>query len=178
MKTPHDQCQPMTFTPTTEELASFDAYVSYMESQGAHRAGVAKIVPPKGWVARRAGYDPTKIDMKIGTPIRQILATTPTVTGAFITQTDQKSSLSLTLTDYYELANSGKHLPPRYNSHDELERLYWQQVADDNPSSSPYKFELQGTLTDADQALLNMAKLPSILSGGKLEMEIICPNKV
>jgi len=174
MKTPQDQCQPMTFTPTTEELASFDAYVSYMESQGAHRAGVAKIVPPKSWVARRAGYDPTKIDIKIGTPIRQILATTPKVTGAFITQTDQKSSLSLTLTDYYELANSGKHLPPRYNSHDELERLYWQQVAEDRPASSPYKFEVQGTLTDADQALLNMAKLPSILSGFYEETPEIC----
>jgi len=172
MKQLHDQHQPMTFYPSYEELASFEAYVAYMESQGAHKAGIAKIVPPKGWVARKAGYDPTKIDMKIGTPVSQVVSTTPTALGAFTTRTEH-TSLSLTLTDYYELATSGKHLPPRYNSHDELERLYWQQVAEDLPAT-PVKAEVQGTLIDTEQAVFNMARLPNILSELHEETSEVC----
>lgn len=29
---------------------NFAKYVQYMESQGAHKAGVAKIIPPKGTI--------------------------------------------------------------------------------------------------------------------------------
>lgn len=33
----------MTFYPTVEEFKDFSRYVAYMESQGAHRAGLAKV---------------------------------------------------------------------------------------------------------------------------------------
>lgn len=33
----------MTFTPSKEEFKDFVRYVAYMESQGAHRAGMAKV---------------------------------------------------------------------------------------------------------------------------------------
>lgn len=33
----------MTFYPTVEEFKNFSRYIAYMESQGAHRAGLAKV---------------------------------------------------------------------------------------------------------------------------------------
>ena len=38
----------MVFRPTMHEFKNFSKYIQYMESQGAHKAGVAKIIPPKG----------------------------------------------------------------------------------------------------------------------------------
>ena len=40
--------QIMVFRPTMKEFKNFSKYVKYMESQGAHKGGVAKIIPPKG----------------------------------------------------------------------------------------------------------------------------------
>lgn len=36
-------CKIMTFRPTMEEFKDFNKYVAYIESQGAHRAGLAKV---------------------------------------------------------------------------------------------------------------------------------------
>lgn len=36
-------CKIMTFRPTMEEFKDFNRYVAYIESQGAHRAGLAKV---------------------------------------------------------------------------------------------------------------------------------------
>ena len=33
----------MTFRPTMEEFKDFAKYIKYMESQGAHKAGLAKV---------------------------------------------------------------------------------------------------------------------------------------
>lgn len=33
----------MTFYPTMEEFKNFSRYVAYIESQGAHKAGLAKV---------------------------------------------------------------------------------------------------------------------------------------
>lgn len=37
-------CKIMTFRPTMEEFRDFNKYLVYMESQGAHRAGLAKVI--------------------------------------------------------------------------------------------------------------------------------------
>lgn len=42
----------MVFRPTYEEFKDFKKYIDYMESQGAHKAGLAKVVPPPEWVPR------------------------------------------------------------------------------------------------------------------------------
>lgn len=39
-------CKIMTFRPTLEEFRDFGKYVAYIESQGAHRAGLAKVSSP------------------------------------------------------------------------------------------------------------------------------------
>lgn len=36
-------CKIMTFRPSMEEFKDFNQYLVYMESQGAHRAGLAKV---------------------------------------------------------------------------------------------------------------------------------------
>lgn len=37
-------CKIMTFRPTMEEFREFNRYLAYMESKGAHRAGLAKVI--------------------------------------------------------------------------------------------------------------------------------------
>ncbi len=37
----------MTFRPTMEEFKDFSAYIKYMESQGAHNVGLAKVWNPR-----------------------------------------------------------------------------------------------------------------------------------
>jgi len=71
-----------TFAPTMEEFQNLTALIRHMESCGAHRAGIAKIRVPEGWVARRQGYRPSEIDLEIQAPVQQTL--TPTsIDGAF-----------------------------------------------------------------------------------------------
>jgi len=163
MEASHDQTKPMTFYPTLEELARFDQYVAGLESQGVHKAGVAKIVPPKNWVARKAGYDLADVNKEIKNPVKQITSSLKVTPGGFITQNKQSSS-SLSLPEYHRLATSPKHLPPSHTSQDELEQLYWKEVTEDKSPKVTSRAELQATLTDASQTVFNMARLSSILS--------------
>ena len=165
MEPPRDQTKPITFYPTLEELARFDQYVAGMESKGAHKAGVAKIVPPKNWVARKAGYDLADVNKDIKTPVKQITSSLKVTSRAFITQNKQSSTTSLSIPEYHRLATSPKNLPPSHASLDELEQLYWKEVTEDRAPSVTIRAEVQATLTDASQAVLNMASLSSIISG-------------
>ncbi len=38
-----NSCKIMTFRPTMEEFKDFGKYIAYIETQGAHRAGLAKV---------------------------------------------------------------------------------------------------------------------------------------
>ena len=135
---------PMTFYPTMEQFASFDTYVAYMESQGAHKAGIARIVPPKEWIARKAGYEPSEIDIIIDSPVKQNIANTK-VPGAFTTIGD-RSIPSFTLPEYLRLATSPKYLTPSHSSYDELEKLYWHQNQDPSLPSPIYGADVQVSL--------------------------------
>ncbi len=46
MSPPHHSSSPkiMVFRPTLEEMKDFPAYIAHMESVGAHKAGIAKVV--------------------------------------------------------------------------------------------------------------------------------------
>uniref|UniRef100_A0A915JG21 [histone H3]-trimethyl-L-lysine(9) demethylase n=1 Tax=Romanomermis culicivorax TaxID=13658 RepID=A0A915JG21_ROMCU len=60
------------FRPTMEEFSDFARYVEYIESKGAHLAGIAKIIPPSEWKPRRVGYDGEDIlNFRIVSPIDQ-----------------------------------------------------------------------------------------------------------
>ena len=132
-------------------------------SQGSHKAGIARIVPPKNWTARKAGYDPAEVDIIIEKPVKQNIAITE-VAGAFTTIAD-RSVPPFTLPEYLRLATNPKYLTPSHSSYEELEQLYWQQNLDASLPFPIYGADVQATLTDPDQTVFNMPKLPSILSG-------------
>ena len=144
-----DQYQPMTFRPTMDELTSFVDYVSYMEKQGAHKAGVAKIIPPKSWIARKAGYDSGKLNTKMGSLIAHNISDAVRVPGCFMTELEP-SGTSVTLAAYQQLAVTAKHLPPKHTCYNELEHPYWKAG-----SLTASTAKVQGT----DSELINLAFL-------------------
>ncbi|XP_073688515.1 uncharacterized protein [Garra rufa] len=91
----------MTFRPTMEEFKDFGKYVAYIETQGAHRAGLAKVIPPKEWKPRRS-YE-TIEEMVIPAPIMQVVTGQ---SGLFTQYNIQKKSM--TVGEYRKLANSKK----------------------------------------------------------------------
>ena len=64
----------MTFRPSYEEFKDFPKYIEYMESRGAHLAGLAKIKPPPEWQPRKSGYNIDQINMTIPAPICQVVS--------------------------------------------------------------------------------------------------------
>ena len=66
----------MTFEPNLEEFANLTRLLQYIESRGAHHAGITKIRPPAEWVARARGYQPADIQLEIPAPVMQTIAPT------------------------------------------------------------------------------------------------------
>lgn len=64
----------MVFRPSLEEFKNFSDYIDYMESKGAHLAGVAKVIPPPEWTPRKSGYNIDEINMTIPAPICQLVS--------------------------------------------------------------------------------------------------------
>jgi jumonji domain-containing protein 2 len=91
------------FRPTYDEFKDFPKYIDYIESMGAHKIGLAKIIPPKEWIARRGGYDDLD-GFKISSPISQ------RVTGreGIYTQYNIQQK-SMKLKEFQKLANSSKY---------------------------------------------------------------------
>uniref|UniRef100_A0A7N8XTY8 Lysine-specific demethylase 4B n=1 Tax=Mastacembelus armatus TaxID=205130 RepID=A0A7N8XTY8_9TELE len=146
-------CKIMTFRPTMEEFRDFNQYLVYMESQGAHRAGLAKVIPPKGWKPRRT-YDDID-DLMIDAPIQQMVAGQ---SGLFTQYNIQKKPLSVQ--EFRRLANSDMHCTPRYLNYEDLERKYWKNLTFVSPI---YGADVSGTLYDEDVEEWNIGHLNSIL---------------
>uniref|UniRef100_A0A8C7PL00 [histone H3]-trimethyl-L-lysine(9) demethylase n=1 Tax=Oncorhynchus mykiss TaxID=8022 RepID=A0A8C7PL00_ONCMY len=143
----------MTFHPTTEEFQNFSRYIAYMESQGAHKAGLAKIVPPKDWKPRKS-YDDID-DLVIPAPIQQVVTGQ---SGLFTQYNIQKKPM--TVREFRKTANSDKFCSPRYTDFEELERKYWKNVTFNPPI---YGADVNGTLYDPDVTDWNIGKLSTIL---------------
>ncbi|XP_075318875.1 lysine-specific demethylase 4C-like isoform X7 [Odontesthes bonariensis] len=146
-------CKIMTFRPTMEEFKDFNQYLAYMESQGAHRAGLAKVIPPKGWKPRRT-YDDID-DLMIDAPIQQMVAGQ---SGLFTQYNIQKKPLSVQ--EFRRLANSDMYCTPRYLNYEDLERKYWKNLTFVSPI---YGADVSGSLYDEDVEEWNIGHLNSIL---------------
>ncbi|XP_055015678.1 lysine-specific demethylase 4C-like [Boleophthalmus pectinirostris] len=144
-------CKIMTFRPTMEEFKDFNQYLVYMESQGAHRAGLAKVIPPKGWKPRRTYDDIDDLDA----PIQQMVAGQ---SGLFTQYNIQKKPLSVQ--EFRRLANSDMYCTPRYLNYEDLERKYWKNLTFVSPI---YGADVGGSLYDEDVEEWNIAHLNSIL---------------
>uniref|UniRef100_A0A4W5NMQ4 [histone H3]-trimethyl-L-lysine(9) demethylase n=1 Tax=Hucho hucho TaxID=62062 RepID=A0A4W5NMQ4_9TELE len=143
----------MTFHPTAEEFQNFRRYIAYMEYQGAHQAGLAKVVPPKDWKPRKS-YDDID-DLVIPAPIQQVVTGQ---SGLFTQYNIQKKPM--TVREFRKMANSDKFCSPRYADFEELERKYWKNVTFNSPI---YGADVNGTLYDPDVTDWNIGKLNTIL---------------
>ncbi|KAB1272416.1 Lysine-specific demethylase 4D [Camelus dromedarius] len=112
----------MTFRPTTEEFQDFNKYIAYMESQGAHRAGLAKVIPPKGWKARQT-YDDID-DILIATPLQQVV----TGKAGVFTQYHRKKKKPWNVSEYRRLTNSDRYQTPLY-----YDLMIWSANTENTP---------------------------------------------
>uniref|UniRef100_A0A3B5AM62 [histone H3]-trimethyl-L-lysine(9) demethylase n=1 Tax=Stegastes partitus TaxID=144197 RepID=A0A3B5AM62_9TELE len=143
----------MTFTPSKEEFKNFGRYIAYMESQGAHRAGMAKVIPPKGWKPRKT-YDDID-DLVIPAPIQQVVTGQ---SGLFTQYNIQKKPM--TVHEFRKTSNMDKFCSPRYVDFDELERKFWKNLTFNPPL---YGADVSGTLYDPDVTEWNIGRLNTIL---------------
>ncbi|XP_042319208.1 lysine-specific demethylase 4A isoform X2 [Sceloporus undulatus] len=143
----------MTFHPTVEEFKNFSRYIAYIESQGAHRAGLAKVVPPKEWKPRR-WYDDID-DVSIPAPIQQVVTGQ---SGLFTQYNIQKKPM--TVREFRRIANSDKYCTPRYTDFEDLERKYWKNLTFNAPI---YGADVNGTLYDKHIDEWNIGHLNTIL---------------
>ncbi|KAM8986858.1 lysine-specific demethylase 4B isoform 2-T2 [Ara ararauna] len=156
-------CKIMTFRPTLEEFRDFGKYIAYMESQGAHRAGLAKVIPPKEWKPRKT-YDDID-DMIIPAPIQQVVTGQ---SGLFTQYNIQKKPM--TVGEYRRLANSEKYCTPRHQDFEDLERKYWKNLTFVSPI---YGADISGSLYDADVEEWNIGNLNTLLDMVEHECGII-----
>uniref|UniRef100_A0A8D3BPJ3 [histone H3]-trimethyl-L-lysine(9) demethylase n=1 Tax=Scophthalmus maximus TaxID=52904 RepID=A0A8D3BPJ3_SCOMX len=143
----------MTFYPTAEQFKNFSRYIAYVESQGAHKAGLAKIVPPKEWKPR-GSYDDID-ELVIPAPIQQVVTGQ---SGLFTQYNIQKKSM--TVREFRKIANSDKFCSPHYDDFEELERKYWKNVTFNPPI---YGADVNGSLYDPEIKEWNISHLDTIL---------------
>ncbi|XP_071472992.1 lysine-specific demethylase 4D-like [Marmota flaviventris] len=158
MKSAHSSTQTssstiMTFHPTMEEFSDFNNYIAYMESQGAHRAGLAKVIPPKEWRARQS-YDDVS-DILIATPLQQVVSGK----AGMFTQYHKKKK-AMTVREYHLLADSEKYRTPLHLNFEDLERKYWKNRLYDSPI---YGADISGSLFDENTKEWNLGHLGTIL---------------
>ncbi|XP_062366239.1 lysine-specific demethylase 4B isoform X2 [Cinclus cinclus] len=156
-------CKIMTFRPSLDEFRDFGRFIAHMESQGAHRAGLAKVIPPKEWKPRRT-YDDID-DMVIPAPIQQVVTGQ---SGLFTQYNIQKKPM--TVGEYRRLANSEKYCTPRHQDFEDLERKYWKNLTFVSPI---YGADISGSLYDADVDEWNIGNLNTLLDMVEHECGII-----
>ncbi|KAG8519295.1 Lysine-specific demethylase 4D [Galemys pyrenaicus] len=145
-------CRIMTFYPTAEEFKDFDKYIAYMESRGAHRAGLAKVVPPEGWKARQTYEDID--DILIAAPLQQVVSGQA---GVF-TQYHRKRT-AMTVGEFRLLAQSDRYRTPPHLDAADLERKYWQT----RPYEPPiYGADVSGSLFDAHAQQWDLRRLGTV----------------
>ncbi|XP_061101469.1 lysine-specific demethylase 4C-like [Conger conger] len=150
---PNPACKIMTFRPSMEEFRDFNQYLVHMETQGAHRAGLAKVIPPSGWRPRRS-YDDID-ELVIQAPIQQMVAGQ---SGLFTQYNIQKKPLKVQ--EFRRLANSNQYCTPRYVNYEDLERKYWRNLTFLSPI---YGADVSGSLYDEGVEEWNIGHLNSIL---------------
>ncbi|XP_051929796.1 lysine-specific demethylase 4A isoform X3 [Hippocampus zosterae] len=152
-------CRIMTFTPSMEDFRDFRRYVAYMESQGAHRAGMAKVIAPKGWKPRKT-YDDMD-ELVIPAPIQQVVTGQ---SGLFTQYNIQKKPM--TVQEFRKTSNLDKFCHPQYVDFDELERKFWKNLTFNPPL---YGADVSGSLYDPDVSEWNIGRLDTILDTAEHE---------
>jgi len=147
------------FRPTWEEFKDFNKYMDYIEHIGAHKGGLAKIIPPKEWCPRKSGYnlrtDRKLAKMKIPKPICQVVNGNR---GVFQSINIQKKKM--TVEEYEKHSKSERYSTPKFTDFEDLERKYWKNITFVAPL---YGADLKGSITDPSCTSWNIERLGSIL---------------
>ena len=147
----------MVFRPSLEEMKDFSKYVEFVESKGAHKAGLAKIIPPANWTPTKSGYadiiKSTKI--KVKDPIEQQVQGRNGVYQAY--NIERKT---LTVSQFKKIAESHKYSTPEYFDYEELERKYWKNITYTPPV---YGADVPGSFYDEDCKEFYIPKLRTCL---------------
>lgn len=110
------------FRPTFEEFKDFKKYINYIESQGAHKIGLARIIPPPEWCPRKSGYSNLE-NIKIKTPISQVVEGKE---GIYTQYNIQQKPLNIN--EFKHLAESPRYKTPPHSDAKDLERKYWKNL--------------------------------------------------
>jgi len=157
--------QPQTFYPTLEQWKDLPSYVSYIESQGGHLAGIVKITAPAEWEpnnkTREDRYNPSDIDVMIENPLRQTIKPTPTH-GAF--QSTSQSQPPISVENFVKLATSDRYVTPPHESYDQLDDIYWSYDMIDRADDPIYGADVPATLIDEDKKIWNVGKDETIFN--------------
>jgi hypothetical protein len=119
------------FYPTYDEFENFSSYISKIESYGAHQIGLAKVVPPKEWIARNMGYKQKSIDdTMVENPIKQEVHGKD---GLYSVYNIQQRSIKLN--QFQKLSSTNRYTTPTTISKDfeKLEKRYWQNLTSISP---------------------------------------------
>ena len=136
----------MVFKPTMDQFRNFSQFISLMESQGAQKRGLVKVIPPKQWQPNQIKY--SDLEFPIPCPILQLISGSQGVYQMYNIQkkpTNFKSFQKLTATDKYK--------SPKTQEIDELERKYWKNVTFNQVI---YGADVSGTLFDNDVTIWNI----------------------
>ncbi|KAK9828707.1 hypothetical protein WJX72_001637 [[Myrmecia] bisecta] len=145
------------FHPTLRDLGgSFETFVESVERRFA-QVGICKIVAPKSWTPRKAGYDDDNIECEIPRPIRQHATGTR---GLYRTLLVEAKPMSL-LKDFKPLATHKHNLPPENADTEAVERAFWRSVTISPPL---YGADVPGSMFDEDLKGWNLRHLDSLLS--------------
>ncbi|XP_065345210.1 probable lysine-specific demethylase 4B [Cloeon dipterum] len=165
----------MTFNPSFEEFKDFNKYVEIMESQGAHLAGIAKVIPPPEWKPRSRPYDTADIgDIQIPALISQVVRYGENgVHEQFGVETK-----SMSVRDFKKLAESEEFCKgrPALDDNERVVSAYWEKdtpsgektsgenISGENISGERfYGADVNGSLMDENLEVWNIKKLGSIL---------------
>lgn len=143
----------LVFRPTVEDMKDFPKYIEYMESNGANKAGLAKIIPPDDWCPRKNGYD--DLDLLIPAPISQMVTGRQ---GLYQQYNIQKKAM--TVKEFKKLAESSQYQTPSHFDYEDLERKYWKNISYNSPI---YGADVSGSLYDPQVKEFNINHLNTIL---------------
>ena len=143
------------FHPTLEEMKDFSKYISRLEDLGAGMVGLARVVAPPDYVARKGGYK--DVDVVVQTPIEQEAVGR---NGVFQMMNIEKRNMKSK--HFEKMATSAKYASPANLNGDpgKLELHFWKNLGYHSPI---YGADTPGSITDVDQDIWNVNKLGTIL---------------
>ena len=159
---PIEVMEAQTFYPTMAEFSDFKKYMEKIEKLDAWKAGIFKIVPPKEWTPRKAGYEPESFPFTIDLPLKQNFMNHGE-SGAFppgVFQAKGSRNKKISIPDYYKMATNTTYRTPAHENEEELEKKYWKSL---NFIDPVYGCDVTEGITD-DGVPFNVGKLDSILN--------------